>query len=142
MLKRIAPHLHLAETQHGSTTTALLPLVQQTAIGFNQRCHPRRTVIMAVDFSKTFDTVNHTALFCTLLGSVLDSNPIRLLCTYLRGRTVSCSYIGTETTSFLVKQWVQQSFVLSLVLFNFFITSYPQSTDHCTSYAVDFTVFA
>ena len=41
--QRIAPHLHLADTQQGfrtcrSTTTALLPLVQHAAVCFKQRC--------------------------------------------------------------------------------------------------------
>ena len=147
MLQRISPHLHLAETQHGfragrSTTTALLPLVQSAAIGFNQRCPPRRTVIMAVDFSKAFDTVNHTALLRSLSHSTLDSNTIRWLCTYLRGRTVSCSYNGRESTSIPVKQGVPQGSVLSPALFNFYVASYPQTAEHCTSYADDFTAFA
>ena len=81
MLQRISPHLHLSNTQHGfrsgrSTTTALLPLVHQVAYGFNQYCPPLRTVAMAVDFSKAFDTVNHTPLLRSLLNSTLSPNYI------------------------------------------------------------------
>ena len=80
--QRIAPLLQLADTQHGfrpgrSTSTALLPLVQRIVAGFNQQRPPRRTVAMAVDFSKAFDTVNHTALLRGLLDANLPSNDIK-----------------------------------------------------------------
>ena len=90
MHPRISTHLPLAETQHGfrpgrSTSTALLPLVQKVVTGFNQRCPPQRTVAMAVDFSKAFDTVNHTALLRSLSSTSLPPNDLRWLFTYLRG---------------------------------------------------------
>ena len=72
MVPFIAPHMQLADTQHGfragrSTTTALLPLNYQIARGFNDKCPPRRTV--AMDFSKAFDTVDHTVLLRVLQDS-------------------------------------------------------------------------
>ena len=60
-----------------STTTALLPLVHQVASGFNQNCPPLRTVAMDVDFSKAFDTVNHTQLLRSLLNNTVSANGIR-----------------------------------------------------------------
>ena len=84
MLNRILPHIHLADTQHGfrkgrSTTTALLPLAHQVASGFNQICPPLRTVAMAVDFSKAFDTVNLTSLLPCIHESSMDANTVRWL---------------------------------------------------------------
>ena len=109
MLQRIAPHPRLAETQLGfhagdSTTTALPPMVQHTANDFNWCSPPRRTVIIAVDFSKAFDTVKHTALLRSLSRSTLDSNTIQWLRNYLRGRTVSCNYSERESISIPKKQ--------------------------------------
>ena len=83
-LCRMAPHLTLADAQHGFrtgrlTTTALLPLVQHAAAGFNQKYPHGRTLIMAVDFSKAFDTVDHVVLINCLLDSTLDSNPFILI---------------------------------------------------------------
>ena len=63
MLQRISPHLRLANSctvansQHGfrshrSTTTALLSLAHQVAVGVSQELPPHRTVAMAVDFPK------------------------------------------------------------------------------------------
>ena len=79
---RIALHLTLAETQHGfcankSNTMSLPMLDQQAVTGFNRRCPPRRSVVMAVEFSKAFDTVDRVVLLSCLLDSTMDSNSIR-----------------------------------------------------------------
>ena len=147
ILARIAPHLTLADTQHGfragrSTTTALLPLVQQAATGFNQKCPPGRTVVMAVDFSKAFDTVDHIVLLSCLLDTTMDSNSIRWICAYLRGRTASCSYNRKQSNGVHVRQGVPQGSVLSPALFNYYVATYPQTAEQNTSYADDFTAFA
>ena len=147
MYARISPHLTLADTQHGfrpgrSTSTALLPLVQQVVTGFNQRCPPRRTVAMAVDFSKAFDTVNHTALLLSLPTTSLPSNDIRWLFTYLRGRTASCSYNRVDSSRVVLHQGVPQGSILSPLLFNHYVSTYPQTSELCTSYADDFTACA
>ena len=148
MLQRISPHLHLNNTQHGfrsgrSTSTALLPLVHQVASGFNQNCPPLRTVAMAVDFSKAFDTVNHTSLLRSLLNnSTLPPNDIRWLFTYLRGRTASCSYNRVESAKVILHQGVPQGSILSPLLFNFYVSSYPDTAQLSTSYADDFTACA
>ena len=147
MLPLITPHFNFADTQHGfragrSTTTALLPLAHQIASGFNQNCPPRRTVAMAIDFSKAFDTVNHTALIRSLLNSTMDHNTIRWLCTYLRGRTATCLYNGVESGSIIIHQGVPQGSVLSPTLFNAYVADYPHTADLCSSYADDFTASA
>ena len=147
MLPHIVPHIHLADTQHGfragrSTTTALLPLAQQIASGFNQNRPPQRIVVMAVDYSKAFDTVNHTALIRSLLYSSMDANTVRWLCTYLRGRTATCMYNGVESGSVIIHQGVPQGSVLSPTIFNAYVADYPHSADLCTSYADDFTASA
>ena len=110
--------------------------------GFNQECPPGRTVVMAVDFSKAFDTVDHMALLSCLLDTTLDSNSIRWICAYLRGRTASCSYNRKESRGVHVRQGVPQGSVLSPALFNFYVASYPQTAENSTSYADDFTAFA
>ena len=56
-----------AQDQHGfrhehSTTSALLQLTTDIAVGLNQRKPPDRTVCVAVDLSVAFDTVYHNNL--------------------------------------------------------------------------------
>ena len=147
MLPLILPHLHTSDSQHGyrakrSTTTALLPLAHQVASGINQNRPPHRTVATAVDFSKAFDTVNHTALLSDICESTMEPNTIRWLFTYLRGRMASCLYNGQESRNIIVHQGVPQGSVLSPALFNSYVSSYPHNADLITSYADDFTAAA
>ena len=91
---------------------------------------------MASDFSKAFDTVDHT----DLLSSINVST--RCLCTYLRGRTTSCSYNRRESSKVIIHQGDRQGSILSPQLFNPYVSAYPKTAELITSYADDFTVAA
>ena len=97
---------------------------------------------MAVNFSKAFDTVDHTALLGCLFKGSMDSNSIRWISSYLRGRTSSCSYNWKESAWVHVQQGVPQGSVLFPALFNYYVASYPHSTEKITSNANDFMAFA
>ena len=145
---KIAPFIDLSDSQHGfrrghSTTTALLPLVNQIATGFNQQYPIHRTLSLAVDFSKAFDTVNHIALLTDISSTSMEHNSVRWLTTYLRGRTAVCKYNNTASKSNTIKTGVPQGSVLSPLLFNLYVSQFPLSTQTLTtSYADDFTVSA
>ena len=67
LLPYITEHLPPAAHQHGfrpnhSTTSALLNLSSHIASGFNKPCPPDRTVLVALDLTKAFDTVDHLTL--------------------------------------------------------------------------------
>ena len=137
--------LPMAPTQHGfrgrrSTTTALLPLASQVAEAFNQPRPPSRVVTMSIDLSKAFDTISHTKLIAALIDSPLRSNTVRWLSAYLRGRRAICRYNHAESPHRRTRTGVPQGSCLSPVLFNFFVSTYPQSSGiTSTSYADDFT---
>ena len=145
---KIAPYINLSDSQHGfrpghSTTTALHPLVNQIATGLNQNYPIHRTVSMAVDFSKAFDVVNHTALLSDIASTPLKHNTIRWVTTYLRGRTAVCRYNNTTSKSSTIRTGVPQGSVLSPLLFNLYVSRFPLSPQTLTtSYADDFTVSA
>ena len=144
LLPSLQANLPVTEHQHGfrqhrSTTTALLPITQQVVNGFNQRKPPLRTVALAIDFSKAFDTVDHNQLIRMISGTPLNHNIVRWLSCYLRGRMSSCSF-GSKTSSFLhVRCGVPQGSVISPTLFNCFVSDYPETASLITSYADDFT---
>ena len=136
--------LPLAPSQHGfrpnhSTTTALLPLTHKVAQGFNQLCPPHRTVTMSIDFSKAFDMVPHTKLLSALSQTTLRHNTVRWLSAYLRGRMACCRYTYTTSPYRHVRTGVPQGSCISPTLFNFYVSTYPQSPQLTTSYADDFT---
>ena len=135
--------LPLSPIQHGfraarSTTTALLPLVTQIAQGFN-KTKPDRTTTMAIDLSKAFDMVNHTKLLAALNSSDLRHNTLRWLSAYLKGRVASCRYNSATSRKRFTRTGVPQGSCISPVLFNFFVSSYPQDNHLTLSYADDFT---
>ena len=147
LLPHITASLHLADSQHGfrplhSTTTALLPLTQTIVSGFNQRRPPSRTVVMAIDFSKAFDTVPHTQLLTKIATSPLNPHVVRWLSCYLKGRTARCCHNNIFSSFRPVHAGVPQSSVLSPALFNHFVSDYPHTAPLITSYADDFTAAA
>ena len=68
-----------------STTSALLQLTTDIAMGFKQRKPPDRTVCVAVDLSAAFDTVCHNNMLSKINGSQLSPATTRWLSCYLRG---------------------------------------------------------
>ena len=137
--------LPLAPSQHGfrgrrSTTTALLPLADQVAEAFNQPRPPSRVVTMSIDLSKAFDTISHTKLISALIDSPLRPNTVRWLSAYLRGRRSTCRYNHASSPHRRTRAGVPQGSCLSPILFNFFVSRYPQSSGvSSTSYADDFS---
>ena len=76
ILPTINKYLQPAPDQHGfrpdhSTTSALLQMTTDIAMGFNQRKPPDRTICVAVDLSAAFDTVCHNNLLSKINRSQL-----------------------------------------------------------------------
>ena len=144
LLPLLVEHLPIAEHQHGfrhgrSTTSALLPITQQVVFGFNQPKPPLRTIALAIDFSKAFDTVDHNQLLTMIANTPLNHNIVRWCSSYLRGRMSACRF-GMKTSSYQhVRCGVPQGSVISPILFNCFVSDFPQTASMITSYADDFT---
>ena len=131
VLPSLQSTFRLRDDQHGfwkqrSTTTALLPLVQEVASGFNDRKPPKRTVAATIDLSCAFDTVNHNILLTKIMESGLDCNLVRWLSCFLKGREQSIIYQGYQTSFKKIHRGVPQGAVLSPTLFNLYIANFPQ----------------
>jgi hypothetical protein len=135
----------LSPTQHGfcpfrSTTTALLPIVSEISEGFNINKPADRTVVVAIDIFKAFDTVNHMLLIKQIADSTLHHNLVRWLSTYLRGRSAACIFHWSQSKFRIVHVGVPQGSVLSPCLFNLFVSDFPEVNGVKTSFGDDFTI--
>ena len=149
VLPSINKYLIPAQDQHGfrcehSTTSALLQLTTDVAVGFNQRKPPDRTVCVAVDLSAAFDTVCHNNLLSKINRSQLPSATARWLSCYLRGRQAKTCFRGVKSTSRKVNTGVPQGSKLSPSLFSFYIVDMPIPTVPVKQvcYGDDLTVWA
>ncbi|KAF2348786.1 Reverse transcriptase domain [Trinorchestia longiramus] len=144
LLPHLTAAIPLLDSQHGfrplhATTSALLPLSHTIAVGFNQHRPPLRTTIMAIDFSKAFDTVPYPQLISQISSLPLNHHIVRWLVCYLKGRSSKCSYHHHLSYSRLVLAGIPQGCVISPALFNLFVSDYPPTAPLITSNADDFT---
>jgi hypothetical protein len=114
-----------------------LPLATQISIGFNDVKPPRRSALVAVDISKAFDSVNHTLFIEEVCTTGLHPNYKRWISAYLHGRTASCCYNGDISRQYKVKTSFPQGSVLSLNLWNSFVSDCPEPAEINAGYADD-----
>ncbi len=87
-----------------STTTALHDITVYINKGINQRKPvDDRTISVAIDLSKAFDTVDHAQLLEDINELNLNSHIRRFLCAYLRGRQ---TFVESKSKYSKIKQGV------------------------------------
>ncbi|KAI5707813.1 hypothetical protein M8J77_010316 [Diaphorina citri] len=147
ILSILKDHIELADHQHGfrknrSTTTALHHVTEHIQRGLNERRPNKRTILVALDLSRAFDTVCHSTLFRDILDSNIPNNIKRWLVSYLRGRQTVVEYKEVKSQYRKVKQGVPQGGVISPILFNFYVSKMPLPPEgiQLTTYADDCTI--
>ena len=145
ILPTIHKYLQPAPDQHGfrsdhSTSSALLQMTTDIAMGFNQKKPPDRTICVAVDLSAAFDTVCRDNLLSKINRSQLPPATARWLSCYLRGRQDKTCFRGVKSTS----RKVPQGSKLSQSLISFYIADMPRPTEPVkrVCYTDDLTVWA
>ena len=106
------PMQHGYKTQH-STVTALHTLNNTVAKGFNQMVHSARTITVALDMSKAFDTINIHTLIRKLLQTSIPGTIIKFIANYIKGRQAYTTYINHTSKQRQFKTGVPQGGVLS-----------------------------
>ena len=147
LLPEITAAIDLPDHQHGfrkgrSTTTALNDISQHITTGLNMKRPVNRTVAVAIDLSKAFDTVDHDLLMEDIYNLELNGHIKRFLCSYIRGRQTYVEFRGSKSTFRKMRQGVPQGGVLSPLLFNLYMAKMPQPPGNIklSGYADDNTI--
>jgi hypothetical protein len=130
ILPYLTDAVELADHQHGfrkgrSTLTALQSIRDHIDKGLNRKKPVHRTVSVAIDLSRAFDTVDHHILLRDINNLPLDAYIKRFLCGYLRGRQTYVLFRNSTSKYRKVKQGVPQGGVLSPILFNLYMSTMP-----------------
>ena len=84
--------LNMALKKQHSTSTALHKINETIANGLNKNQPAKRSVVVALDMSKAFDTVNIHKLTSKLLLTNVPDTIKKFIANYLRGRQAYTVY--------------------------------------------------
>ena len=147
LLPYITANITQTPTQHGykaqhSTVTALHTLNNTVAKGLNQMAPPARTITIALDMSKAFDTVNTHTLIGKLLQTSTPGTILKFVANYIKGRKAYISFRNHKSIQRQLKTCVPQGGVLSPTLFNIHTADIPTPTApvQVMLYADDITI--
>lgn len=130
LLTIMTNHIDLKEHQHGfrkghSTTTALHKIQEIISRGLNQKKPCSRTILVAIDLSRAFDTVSIDLLLEDLLETTISWNVKRWLYNYLNRRQTYVEFRNVTSSHRKMKQGVPQGGVISPTLFNLYMSKMP-----------------
>ena len=114
-------------TKHNTTVTAVHTLNNTVAMGFNQIAPPERTVNVALDMSKTFNTLNIRTLIRMLLETNIPGTIMKFIANYFKGRKAYTTSRNHTSIHHQFKIDISQSDIPSPTLFTLQIY---QHTEH------------
>lgn len=123
-----------------SCTTALLHVTDDILSATDQGL---MTVVVLLDFSKAFDTVNHSTLLTVLSGMGFDRDAMSLIADFLSRRTQYVSIDCKNSLPSEVVRGVPQGSILSPILFSLYTSSFVNNLKYTKAhlYADDIQIY-
>jgi hypothetical protein len=127
----------LPKTQSGfrlghSTETALMKLFSDMCSAIDRK---RIFMVLSLDFSKAFDTVDHAILAHKLEYHGIRGTALNWFKSFLADRTQQIRVGDNLSRRFSVSTGVPQGAILSPLLFTLFTSDLPSCLQHCSHYA-------
>ena len=117
--------------------TALHTLNNTIAKGFNQIAPPARTITVALDMSKAFDTINIHTQIRKLPWTKLPGTVIKFIANYIKGCKAYTTYIPHTFSQRQFKTVISQGGVVSPTLLNIYIADITITSTHTTTSAAN-----
>ena len=125
--------MHSTETMNVMMTDQMLQVMDDRKL----------SIVVLLDFSKAFDSMDHNKLLSKLKSLGTSSFALHWFCSYLKDRR-QYARIGSEHSTLLgLSHGVPQGSILGPVLFNIYINDLPTIPESCTleSYIDDSKLF-
>ena len=118
-------HLNIANQsgyrKYYSTETLLVKIVDDLLIAFDEN---KATVVMMLDLSAAFDTVDHGKLLNILFHEIgITGTALKWFRSFITGRTQKIKIGSAESETIVIRFGVPQGSVLGPILFNLYIRS-------------------
>ena len=115
---------------------------QHRSKGVQPNSYPARTITVALDMSKAFDTISIHTLIRKLLQTKIPGTIIKLKAYYIKGRKAYTTYINYTSSQRQFQTGVPQGGVRSPTLFNIYTADIPphRAPVQVMAYADDITI--